>query len=84
MKDPNENQMIVYDPYKAAFIWWKTQRRPTLVQDPQRDRIIFKWEGSTDQIQTVIDDYLSGDLKVYIELFKSLRSEMYLLKGNGK
>lgn len=75
--------IVLFDLFIASDIWRRTSQRPALVYDENRDRITFVWPFSTE-VKDAIEKHLSDKkIKQYIELYKSLRSEMYLLKNKN-
>lgn len=75
----------VLDIFKAAYLWLRCGTRPNLIFDDDKNRIIFLFPDD-EKTKNAVKDYLSdaGGIKTFVEFYKILRSEMYVVKGQGK
>lgn len=80
------HDLEVRDIFKAAWLWLRTSTRPNLTSE-NNDRIVFTFPD-TEDIRNAVKDFLSdvNGIKTFTDLYKILRSEMYVTKGkaNGR
>jgi hypothetical protein len=74
----------IFDVFKAAYLWQRFSIRPTLKKDPKTQRVVFVFPQDEEILRGVTDfqEGASTPLKEWIERFKNLRQEMYLVRGS--
>ena len=83
----SKNHITIFDVFKASHLWQTTDIRPVLEFDERQGKVVFQFPQNPE-VQQALDDHLSGspssNCKDYINRYKILRAEMYLLRGDAK
>ena len=82
-----DTHLIIHCVYKSTHLWQLTGTRPLLQLDEKLGKVPFSFPRTAEREQAV-SAHLGGcpspNLKEYVTMFKILRAEMYLTKGDQR
>ena len=84
---PTDKHITIYSPYRSAHLWQMTGTRPVLEYDEVKRVVVFQFPNSPE-IQHALDEHMRGggspNVSDFVDRYKLLRAELFLLKGDQR